>query len=140
MSDQPEKDSTEAKPAKPDAEKQGAESQSAETQGTGNQVAESVDQKQMTQFVTTIKNAEQQVGEHIIGALQHDDTVAVITTVVMGPDGQQRVVSAALDPKRMQQVQEILQAATEEREEEEPCVGFHCLVKPKAIGEKPKPS
>jgi len=90
-----------------------------------------VDRAQLAQFVTTIKNAEQQVGEHIIQALQHDDTVAVITTVAMGPDGQQRVISAALNPERMQQVQEILQAAENEREEEEPCVGFHCLVKPK---------
>ena len=85
----------------------------------------------MAQFVTTIKNAEQQVGEHIIHALQHDDTVAVITTVVMGPEGQQLVISAALNRERLQQVQEILQAAEQEREEEEPCVGFHCLVKPK---------
>jgi hypothetical protein len=55
----------------------------------------------------------------------------VITTVAIGSDGQQRVVSAALNPERMQQVQELLQAADEEREEEEPCVGFHCLIKPK---------
>ena len=95
-------------------------------------VAQKVDQKQIKQFVTEIKNAEQQVGEHIIRALQEDDTVAVITTVMMGPDGQQRVVSAALDPARMKQVQEILMAASEERVDEEPCVGFHCLVKPKS--------
>ncbi len=93
--------------------------------------ANQVDRSQIAQFVTTIKNAEQQVGEHIIQALQHDDTVAVITTVAMGQDGQQRVISAALNPERMQQVQEILQAAEAEREEEEPCVGFHCLVKAK---------
>lgn len=97
--------------------------------------AEQVDQQQIAQFVTTIKNAEQQVGEHIIRALQHDNTVAVITTVAMGPDGQQRVVSAALNPERMQQVQELLQAAEEERVQEEPCVGFHCLVKPKRVQE-----
>jgi uncharacterized protein (DUF111 family) len=95
------------------------------------QATNEVDKDQMVQFVTTIKNAEQQVGEHIIQALQHKNTVAVITTVAMGTDGRQRVISAALDPQRMQQVQEILQAAEEEREEEEPCVGFHCLVKPK---------
>ena len=87
--------------------------------------------KQIAQFVTAIKNPEQQIGEHIITALQHDDTVAVITTVAIGPDGQQRVISAALNPERMQQVQEILQAADDERETEEPCVGFHCLIKPK---------
>ncbi|GAA5507132.1 hypothetical protein [Novipirellula caenicola] len=95
------------------------------------QVTNDVNSQQIAQFVTTIKNAEQQVGEHIITALQHEDTVAVITTVVIGDDGQQRVVSAALNPTRLQQVQELLQAAADEREDEEPCVGFHCLVKPK---------
>jgi hypothetical protein len=34
----------------------------------------------------------------------------------------------------LQQVQEILTAAEQEREEEEPCIGFHCLVKPKPQG------
>ncbi len=91
-----------------------------------------VDKDQIVQFVTTIKNAEQQVGENIIAALQHDDTVAVLTTVVIGPDGLQRVVSAALDQERMAEVNKILQAAQQERQDEEPCVGFHCLVKPKS--------
>ena len=93
--------------------------------------ADQADKSQIAQFVTAIKNAEQQVGEHIIRALQHEDTVAVITTVALGPDGQQRVISAALSPERLQQVQEILQAAEDEREDEEPCVGFHCLIKPR---------
>jgi hypothetical protein len=102
---------------------------------SGNQVeSDSLDREKIAQFVTTIKNAEQQIGEHIVTALQHADTVAVLTTVVVGPDGQQRVVSAALNPTRLQQVQEILTAAEQEREEEEPCVGFHCLVKPKSSG------
>ena len=92
---------------------------------------DSKDRAKIAQFVTTIKNAEQQIGEHIIQALQHADTVAVLTTVALGADGQQRVISAALNPQRMQQVQEILRAAEQEREEEEPCLGFHCLVKPK---------
>ena len=87
--------------------------------------------KAIAQFVTTIRNPEAQIGQHIIQALQHDDTVAVLTTVAMGPDGQQRIISAALDPERMQMVQEILLAAEEEREEEEPCIGFHCLIKSK---------
>jgi len=94
------------------------------------EVVEKVDSNQMQHFVTSIKTAEQQVGENIIQALQHDGTVAVLTTVVMGLDGQ-RIVTAALKPELMQQVQTILMNAQEEREEEEPCVGFHCLVKPK---------
>jgi hypothetical protein len=102
---------------------------------SGNQVeSDALDREKIAQFVTTIKNAEQQIGEHIVTALQHADTVAVLTTVVVGPDGQQRVVSAALNTARLQQVQEILTAAEQEREEEEPCIGFHCLVKPKAKG------
>lgn len=94
-------------------------------------VVEKADTQQLQHFVSTIKTAEQQVGENIISALQHDGTVAVLTTVVMGPDGQQRVVTAALKPAMMAQVQNILAEAAVEREEEEPCVGFHCLVKPK---------
>jgi hypothetical protein len=102
-----------------------------------NQITNEVDKDQIAQFVTTIKNAEQQVGEHIIAALQHADTVAVLTTVVIGPDGSQHVISAALNPKRMQQVQQILSAAEQERELENPCFGFHCLVKPKSPGTNP---
>lgn len=96
------------------------------------EIVEKVDPQQMAHFVTEIKSAEQQVGENIIKALQHDGTVAVLTTVVRGPDGQQRVVSAALNPSMMAQVQQVLMTAQDEREPEEPCVGFHCLVKPKS--------
>ena len=108
--------------------------------GTQSSIAttSSKDRAKIAQFVTTIKNAEQQIGEHIIQALQHADTVAVLTTVALGADGQQRVISAALNPQRMQQVQEILRAAEQEREEEEPCLGFHCLVKPKPNDEVKK--
>lgn len=102
-------------------------------------VVEKVDASQLQHFVTTIKSAEQQVGENIINALGHDGTVAVLTTVVMGQDGQQRVVTAALNPQVMSQVQKLLMTAKEEREEEEPCVGFHCLIKPKAKKELPGP-
>ncbi|MCC9642659.1 hypothetical protein LOC71_10260 [Rhodopirellula sp. JC740] len=95
------------------------------------QIANPPDANQLAQFVTTIKNAEQQVGENIIGALRYPGCVAVLTTAVLGPDGQQRVVSMTLDEDRMAQVQEILQASVEEREDEQPCYGFHCLVKNK---------
>lgn len=99
-------------------------------------VVEKVDTDQLQHFVTTIKTAEQQVGENIINALQHDGTVAVLTTVTLGPDGQQNVVSAALNPILMSQVQQILVSAQAERESEEPCVGFHCLIKPKKKNKK----
>lgn len=94
-------------------------------------IVEHVDRKQIKQFVTQIKSAEQQVGEHIIKALQDDETVAVLTTVVVGGDGGQHIVSAALDPGILQQVQHLLRDAQSQRDEEIPCIGFHCLLKRK---------
>jgi hypothetical protein len=94
-------------------------------------VVRRVDRAQLKQFVTTIKSAEQQIGEHIVEALSDDETVAVLTTVVLGDDGMQRIVSAAINPDLMEQVQKLLGEAESQREEEVPCVGFHCFVKPK---------
>ena len=64
-----------AVPAKPDPPVPGREQQ----------IVEKADPGQLQHFVTTIKSAEQQVGENIISALHHEDTVAVLTTVVVGP-------------------------------------------------------
>jgi len=96
------------------------------------QVTQHVDEQQIKQFVTPLKTFEQQIGEHVLRALQAEDTVAVITAVVTGSDGQQRVVSAALDPTLMMQVQQLLGSAAEQREEEIPCLGFHCYIDRKA--------
>lgn len=95
------------------------------------QVVQNASAAQIQHFVSTIKNAEQQVGEHVIQALQHADTVAVLTSVVVGPGGQQHIVSAALNPAQAAQINALLQNAVEERVDEEMCVGFHCLIKPK---------
>lgn len=128
------------------AQSQPARSQPAETQPAGSQPTETqpnepqpdspqvivnATESEIKRFISTIKNVEQQVGEHIIQALQHADTVAVITSVVVGPDGRQHIVSAALNPSRAAQVNALLQSAVDEREEETLCYGFHCLVKPK---------
>ena len=94
-------------------------------------VIQDVDSNQIKQFVTQIRSAEHQVGEHIIDALQDPDTVAVLTTVVIGPEGGQHIVSAALDPETLEEVQKMLVKAEEERREETPCVGFHCFLKRK---------
>jgi hypothetical protein len=85
----------------------------------------------LAQFVTPLKQIEQQIGEHVVAALQHEHTVAVLTTVVYGQGGQQNIVSAALDPQTMAQVQQLLQSASQTRVESEPCFGFHCLIEPK---------
>ena len=39
--------------------------------------AKNVSREEVAKFVTSIKNVEQQVGEHVIAALQHGDTVTV---------------------------------------------------------------
>lgn len=93
--------------------------------------AQNASRAEIARFVTTIKNAEQQIGEHVVAALQHADTVAVLTTVVIGLDGQQHIVSAALNPSKMAEINQLLQSAAEERQDEELCFGFHCLLKPK---------
>ena len=90
-----------------------------------------VDKDAIKHFVTKIKSAPQQVGEHILAALADESTVAVLTAVVAAPDGGQHIVSAALDPQLLQEVQHLLAAAAAERQEEVPCVGFHCLLRPK---------
>ncbi len=90
-----------------------------------------VDSNQIKQFVTQIKSAEHQIGEHILTALQDPETVAVLTAVVVGTDGTQSIVSAALEPEILEQVQRLLRDAEDKRDEEVPCIGFHCLLKRK---------
>lgn len=97
------------------------------------------DQK-LHHVVTTIRSAEAQLGENVIRALQHTDTVAVLTTVVVGPDGRQQIISASLNPSLMNHVQQILLQAQAEREPEDPCIGFHCLVEPKQGNASESPS
>jgi len=92
-------------------------------------VAEEVDVSQLKHFVTHIRSAEEQVGQHIITALQDEQTVAVLTTVVVSPEGGQHIVSVGLDPEMMGNVQDFLTEAEAKRDEEVPCVGFHCFVK-----------
>lgn len=103
-------------------------------------VTRHVDEQQIKQFVTPLKSFEQQIGEHVIRALHSEDTVAVITAVVTGGDGQQRIVSAALDPEMMLQVQQLLGSAAEQREEEIPCLGFHCYIERKDAAGSDEPS
>ena len=82
----------------------------------------------LPQFVTVLTPMEQQVGVHVINALQHPETVAVLTTVAVGQDGMQRIVSVGLDPEMMAQVQALVVNSREERTTRVPCVGFHCVL------------
>jgi hypothetical protein len=112
----------------PDSERERATDSAATHSGP---VVSNATESEVTRFVSTIKNVEQQVGENVIQALQHAETVAVLTSVVAGPGGQQYIVSAALNQSLAAQVNALLQNASDEFVDEEMCVGFHCLVKPK---------
>ena len=103
----------------------------AGTSGGEEMVLEKPDPAQIRQFVTTIKSAEQQVGEHVIRGLQDGDTVAVLTTVVVDPQGGQRLVSVALDESMLEHARRALHDAQRDREEDVPCVGFHCFTRRK---------
>ncbi|MCR9294888.1 MAG: hypothetical protein NXI32_19385 [bacterium] len=100
--------------------------------GSADRPVTNMEPESIARFVTSIRNPTQQIGEHVLAALQHADTVAVLTTIVVGPGGEQHIVSAALDPAKLAQVNALLLSAADEREEEETCIGFHCLVTPKA--------
>jgi hypothetical protein len=94
------------------------------------------------QFATDIKVVERQVGEHVVAALQHPGTMAVLSTVMPGVATAQRLVSIPLDAAVFQQVQELIlrvqQARLEQaegdagadgaRESSVPCIGFKCVI------------
>lgn len=113
--------------------KPGDEQASASSKANEGQV-QNATPSQVSHFVTSIKDVHQQVGEHVIGALQQPNTVAVITSVVVGPGGKQHIVSAALDPQKAAVVNQLLAGAKQERREEAQCVGYHCLLEPKEDG------
>ena len=94
-------------------------------------VVQDVDTNQTTQLITQIRSADHQVGQHILPPPPDPDTVAVLTTVVIGPKGGQHIVSAGLDPETLEEVQKMLVKAEEDRHEDIPCVGFHCFLKRK---------
>ena len=93
--------------------------------------AKVVAEPQIARFVSKVKNLDQQIGEHVLAALQHPHTVAVLTTVIIGPSGEQHIVSASLSPEKMLQVNQLLEEAQEKRVDDEVCYGFHCLINQK---------
>ena len=90
----------------------------------------------LPQFVTVLTPMEQQVGIHVINALQHPETVAVLTTVAMGRDGMQRIVSVGLDPEMLHQIEQLVVGAREERTERVPCIGFQCVLEDRKRAEE----
>ena len=92
----------------------------------------------MPQFVSVLASMEQQVGSHVIAALQHPETVAVLTTVAMGQDGHQRMVSVGLDPEMVEQVRDLVAEAAQAKTNDVPCVGFHCRINEDDVARKEK--
>ena len=82
----------------------------------------------LPQFITPLTSIEQQVGSHIVNALQHPGTVAVLSTVAVGRGGQ-NIVSVGLDAELLGQVEQFLLEAKEDRTQRVPCIGFHCVLK-----------
>ncbi|HUG93625.1 MAG TPA: hypothetical protein VML55_22485 [Planctomycetaceae bacterium] len=80
----------------------------------------------LPQFVTPLAPIGQQVGAHVIAALQHPNTVAVLTTVAAGPDGTQQIISIGLDAERMEQIERLLASANRDHASRVQCFGFHC--------------
>ena len=79
-------------------------------------------------LVTELTPITEQVGDHVLKALQEEECVAVLTTLVGGYPTD-RVVSVALNAEQMADVGEILgEVQKESGEEEEVCIGFHCHI------------
>ena len=85
---------------------------------------------QIEPVVTEIQSITQQIGGHILTALQkQDDTVAVLTSIVpgLGPD---RVVSIPISGSQFVQIQaflhkdQLMQIQSETKEVEESPIGF----------------
>jgi len=86
------------------------------------------EQEGVPHLVTPLRPIAHQVGEHVLHALNQEETVAVLTTVTNSKNGQQ-VVSIPLTSIQVQQVHELIQDIHESNEPERiPCVGFHCYI------------
>ena len=65
-------------------------------------------EKEMKTFISDLQPISQQVGSHIISALQQPNTAAVLTSIVPGFPTD-RIVSTPLSPEQMFFIQKVLQ-------------------------------
>ncbi len=61
----------------------------------------------LVQMVTPIESINEQIGKHMVGALQKPGTVALLSTVIPGV-GQDQVVSIPLTPQQFHAIQGLL--------------------------------
>jgi hypothetical protein len=78
-------------------------------------------------LVTDLSPITEQVGTHVLNALQEDECVAVISTIVPGFPTD-RVVSVPLNSNQMANIGAILNEVVDEPDgpEDRPCIGFQC--------------
>ena len=81
--------------------------------------------------VTELLSVTEQIGRHVMTALQEPEAVAVLTTMVPGM-GADRVVSVGLSPAQMSEVSALLAEIEQEDDETaadaERCIGLQCTV------------
>lgn len=84
--------------------------------------------------ISTITPISEQIGRHVMAAMEQPGAVGVLTTVVPGI-GADRVVSICLTDEQMDGVRVILQGIQDEDEADsedlERCIGFQCRIDPK---------
>jgi hypothetical protein len=86
------------------------------------------EQEGVPHFITPLHPIAVQVGEHVLSAMEHEETVAVLTTITGSINGKQ-VISIPLTAEHMQQVHILIEEIHSSDEPENvPCVGFHCYV------------
>ena len=79
-------------------------------------------------FVTPLHPIASQVGEHVMSAMSHEETVAVLTTITGSTHGQQ-VISVPLAAEHVKRVHGLIEEIHKSDEPERvPCVGFHCFL------------
>lgn len=96
-------------------------------------LAKRIEPHPLQEYTSPLKSAEVQVGEHVIAVLQQPETVAVLTTVLAGADGSQRIISVGLDAERLDDVREFLTEVGVDEAKRVPCIGFHCFLKDRDV-------
>jgi len=93
-----------------------------------NKEIEETEEEGVPHFITPLHPIANQVGEHVLSALDHEETVAVLTTVTGSKHGQQ-VISVPLTAEQVQKVHGFIEEIHKSDEPERiPCVGFHCVL------------
>lgn len=80
-------------------------------------------------FVTMLAPIELQIGQNIVTALRREDVVGVVTTVMEGEDGLQRIISIGLSAEQLGEIQRMIEGARRDAPRSRvPCLGFHCVL------------